>query len=239
MRKVIISLIIFLCSSVVAFSTNIIKHIDSAIHGQTYCIKGDESTEVKTFLKEHAFYAYNECQHEKTTKNQFEELEKLANKNPNKYGFYLGMAYFLGFDIKHKENNVEAAKWFIKSAKLGNENAKFRYCDTVEDAKKAFDCYNKVKTPQSLMAKASLFTNFEKQCHYIKQIDFSKYLDSYPFIISCEMNLNEDFKFDDDVKNKLKNVILNGKTTFGSKLSSADTLQDENTFKLLSKLNFQ
>lgn len=236
MKKIILLLLILGVSN--TFANQLINHIEAVKYGQFYCIKGSESPELTSFLKDNAKYAYNECKHEKYNQKDFQEIEELANKDPKEYGYYLGMAYYLGWTPDLKINDSQAKEWFKKSGDLGNTDSQIKYCNLTTIKPDRINCYDKLTSPDSYFARAIyIYNNNEKEKYkYTKKAALSGSIEAYPAYISNEMSLNENFNYNDAVKNKLKSVISNTDTSFATKLISAGILNNEKDIYLLSKL---
>ena len=237
MKTTSITIFIFLCSNLL-FGNELLKHIDAVKYGQNYCIRNEEGKDIQDFLKKHAEYAYNECKHEKYNDKDFDSLKKLAEKDPKKYGFYLGMSYYLGWTPKHKENNAKAKQWFMKSGVLGNSLSQIKYCNITDTKVSREKCYSKLDSPESYFARAVyLYGNNQlKKYENIKKSSLEGYIEAYPAYISYEMNVNAEFKFSQEVNNNLKNIIVNPKTSFSTKMISVQILGSENYLKILDSL---
>ena len=236
-KKTFVSLATFLFAST-AFSNNLIKHIDSTIHGQTYCIKGKESKEIKYFLKKYTEYAYNECKHEKYNDKDFDSLKELEEKDPKKYSFYLGFAYYVGWTPSSKINDEKARKLFKKASSYGNVEAQIRYCNLIETKGDKIRCYNKLTSPESYFARAIYIynDNAKLKSKYIKEASDNGSLEAYILYIGDLQSKDEDFEINKIMAKKLQSIGYNKKTSITSKFFSADLLGDETTVNLLAQI---
>ncbi|KFJ44122.1 hypothetical protein IBE48_09520 [Francisella philomiragia] len=220
-----------------SFSNTIIKHIDSATNDQIYCIKGKESSSIKSFLDKYSKYGFNECLGNDFDEKDFIKLEELAKSNPKYYDYYLGMAYFLGYTPNNKRDLNEARKLFSESISLGDKKSGIMFCNTITEAKDAFQCYSQLENNEKYLNMALLYRpTSEKYCYYIDKLDVNKDINFYPLVMSCKLSQGKIDELSKENRYKLLNIIKDKKTGFSSKLISAEMLNNKKYILLLNEL---
>lgn len=244
MKKVLFSLFLMTFFSV-GYSNSAIDSAKSFLHSQYYCAKKQPKASIE-YLKSTSNYAYEVCLGEalqdREGKKDLRSLEKLYQKDPAKYGLYLGIANYVSTDRKNVSDNVESEKILQpikKSADAGNQDAKVMYCTFkgafANDNKLIKSCLTEVGTAEayySMAVAAVVFSEWANACLYIQKAYDGGYAEALPFDLECKIQ-NNNYQLTDKDKEQLKAMVANKDAEVSSKYLSAYLLGDKKTQSLL------